>query len=191
MKTDLKENSDKQRNRIACAFEKHFLHFGFKKTTVDDVAEELGVSKKTIYRLFRSKEDIFSFIISRKAESRRAMVEKEIMHIGTASGKLEAMIRINFSEYRKVRKKKAGALDDGFQTEIASRIFRKTFFSMLSDILKRGIENKEFEVCDHEMTVRYIQALIGETIMSVRENSESRPENFLICTVNKMLGKSI
>ena len=36
-----------------------FLEKGFEKTTMDDVASRLGVTKPAIYRYFRSKEELF------------------------------------------------------------------------------------------------------------------------------------
>jgi len=179
----------KKRIEIAGAFEKHFRHFGFKKTTVDDVAADLGASKKTIYKYFCSKEDIFYFIISRKAKARRAMIEKKILHLPTAGAKMEAMIRINFEEFRKIHKKKIRSLDGG-QSEIAAGAFRETFMSLVSDIIAEGVKHNEFEVCEHEMTVRYIQTLITDTIKSLLENEASQPEDVLICTVNKLLKKN-
>ncbi|MCD4723204.1 MAG: TetR/AcrR family transcriptional regulator [Bacteroidales bacterium] len=184
------ENNLKQKTRIAGAFTKHFLHFGFKKTTVDDVASELGISKKTIYKFFNSKEDIFYFIISRKAEARRVMIEKELKKITTARAKIETMIRINISEFRKIHKKKGHAFADSFQYEIASGAFRQAFYSLVSEIIEEGVKDGEFADFNHEMTIRYVQALITETIRSIVENDASQPEDFLICTIHKLLAKS-
>ena len=175
--------------KIADAFEKHFLHFGFKKTTVDDVAAELGISKKTIYKLFDTKDDIFYFIISRKAEARRIMIEGELEVLSLAALKMETMIRINFTEFRKIHKKKSPAFDDRFQYEIASMAFREAFNRLVSDIVEEGVENKEFTVCGHEMTVKYVQALITETVRVLRDDPESTPEDVLICTIKKILHK--
>ena len=33
--------------------------FGFKKTTVDEIAKEARISKRTIYGHFKNKEDLF------------------------------------------------------------------------------------------------------------------------------------
>jgi len=35
-----------------------FLKLGFKSVTMDDIANELGISKKTIYKYFKSKEEL-------------------------------------------------------------------------------------------------------------------------------------
>lgn len=35
-----------------------FLKYGFKTATMDDIANELGISKKTIYKYFKNKEQL-------------------------------------------------------------------------------------------------------------------------------------
>ncbi len=42
----------------------HFLKFGFSKVTMNEIAEELGISKKTIYQFFASKEELLSEVIT-------------------------------------------------------------------------------------------------------------------------------
>lgn len=37
-----------------------FLKFGFKSFTMDDIANDLGISKKTIYKYFNNKHDLVS-----------------------------------------------------------------------------------------------------------------------------------
>lgn len=81
-------------------------------------------------------------------------------------------------------------MDERFQSEIAAGAFREAFYQMVSGIITEGVDEKEFEVCDHEMTVKYIQALISETVMIMREQKIEEPEDFLICTVNKILSKN-
>jgi hypothetical protein len=42
-----------------------FLNLGFKSVTMDDIARELGVSKKTIYAHFSNKTDLVSEVTNR------------------------------------------------------------------------------------------------------------------------------
>ena len=35
-----------------------FLKLGFKSVTMDDIASEMGISKKTIYKYFSNKDDL-------------------------------------------------------------------------------------------------------------------------------------
>ncbi|OGW01740.1 MAG: hypothetical protein A2889_04785 [Nitrospinae bacterium RIFCSPLOWO2_01_FULL_39_10] len=48
----------KIRDRIIDAAEKRFSQYGFRRVTMDDIASDLGISKKTLYIHFKSKEDI-------------------------------------------------------------------------------------------------------------------------------------
>jgi len=43
------------RGRIVAGARRHFLAHGFRATTMDDVAHDLGMSKKTLYAHFRNK----------------------------------------------------------------------------------------------------------------------------------------
>jgi len=53
------------RARIVTAASDLFLHRGFVRVTADDIAAELGISKATLYREFRSKEDILRAVVHR------------------------------------------------------------------------------------------------------------------------------
>lgn len=46
-----------------------FLKFGLHKISMDELADQIGVSKKTIYNYFGSKENLLEAIIHKKMES--------------------------------------------------------------------------------------------------------------------------
>lgn len=56
---------DTLRERILDAAEASFLARGFHATTMDVIAREVRCSKKTLYKLFASKEDLFSLLLVR------------------------------------------------------------------------------------------------------------------------------
>lgn len=49
--------------RIVAAARRHFFAHGFRGVTMDDLAEELGMSKKTLYAVFPSKNDLLRAVI--------------------------------------------------------------------------------------------------------------------------------
>jgi len=51
------------RSRIVAAARGLFMTRGFVRVTADDLAAELGISKATLYRVFRSKEEILRAVI--------------------------------------------------------------------------------------------------------------------------------
>jgi AcrR family transcriptional regulator len=49
---------DDVKKRIMLEARSLFFRYGFSKVTMDETAEALGMSKKTLYRYFPSKEDL-------------------------------------------------------------------------------------------------------------------------------------
>ncbi len=49
---------ESKRQRIVDATRVHFFSHGFRRVTMDDLAAELGISKKTLYAHFPGKFDL-------------------------------------------------------------------------------------------------------------------------------------
>jgi AcrR family transcriptional regulator len=64
------------RRRILEAARAHFFKHGFRNVTMDDLAAELAVSKKTLYAYFPSKEALLSAVLRDKYERIRATLEQ-------------------------------------------------------------------------------------------------------------------
>jgi AcrR family transcriptional regulator len=67
---------DPNRQRIVDAARIHFFSHGFRSVTMDDLAEELGISKKTLYAHFPGKFDLLEAVLSDKFASVEAMLKK-------------------------------------------------------------------------------------------------------------------
>ena len=52
------DNDDQVKQRILEASKELFFQYGFSRVTVDEIAAKIGISKKTIYKYFSSKEEI-------------------------------------------------------------------------------------------------------------------------------------
>jgi AcrR family transcriptional regulator len=67
------------RQRIANAARAHFFSHGFRSVTMDDLAEELGISKKTLYAHFPGKFDLLEAVLADKFEGVEEML-KQVTH---------------------------------------------------------------------------------------------------------------
>ena len=54
------------RQRIVSAARAHFFSHGFRRVTMDDLADELGISKKTLYAHFSSKIALLEAVLADK-----------------------------------------------------------------------------------------------------------------------------
>lgn len=55
---------------------KIFQKYGFKKTTIDDIAEAAHKGKSSLYYYFKSKEEIFKAVIEKEAKSIKSILTK-------------------------------------------------------------------------------------------------------------------
>lgn len=53
-----------------------FLRYGIKSITMDDVARELGISKKTLYQFVENKEDLVARVMDRHISEQCSMDEE-------------------------------------------------------------------------------------------------------------------
>jgi len=66
MKMANERPSDSNRQQIVDAARAHFFSHGFRSVTMDDLAAELGISKKTLYAHFPGKFDLLEAVLADK-----------------------------------------------------------------------------------------------------------------------------
>lgn len=62
----VKSSHEEREQRILDAAAELFVHYGYDKTTVSDIAREAGVSKGAIYLHFKSKNELFEGLLIRE-----------------------------------------------------------------------------------------------------------------------------
>ena len=64
----MRTKSDQTRRRISDAAYESFWRTGFTRTSVDKIAARAGVTKRTLYSHFRSKDDLLAAVLLRYGE---------------------------------------------------------------------------------------------------------------------------
>jgi AcrR family transcriptional regulator len=85
---------DNTKDKILDACRERFVQEGFASVTVDDIAEELHISKKTFYKHFASKEDVVQQIMERFMGMIRTNVDRIMMSDKSAIEKFSEVITI-------------------------------------------------------------------------------------------------
>ena len=80
---------------LECSVE-NFTKFGSKRFTMDELAFELGISKKTIYNWFETKEDLVSESLSFLTKKFKRDVEKAILERNDPIEKIIIIYEIGF-----------------------------------------------------------------------------------------------
>jgi AcrR family transcriptional regulator len=66
-----------------------YLHFGVAKTTAEDIAQRVGVSRATLYRRFGSHKEIFLAVLARESAAMASDAER---HLAGVSDPLERIL---------------------------------------------------------------------------------------------------
>ncbi len=175
-----------QKEAIADSFQKHFNHFGFKKTSVDDISEELHISKKTIYQYFSTKEEIFYYVVSRVARQYLHRMEAELAALRSERKRLAQLIRLIFAEARKWLKGN-DAFEFRYKYEIAELAFKDAYSELIRTILKEGMRAGEFAKAPLDLTVSLIQGMVSESMRLVSANPDLEVEEHLVQAILKVV----
>jgi AcrR family transcriptional regulator len=76
-------STDDARERILAAAERCIDRHGIRKTTMDDIASEVGLSRPNVYRYFADRDDLLIELITRHA---RALIDRTHKSIARQSG---------------------------------------------------------------------------------------------------------
>jgi len=133
-----------EKERILSFAEKKFSQNGFYKTTMDELAKELKISKKTIYKHFSSKDALVSEIIDYITENIQHKVAKLVSKKATSAEKLYLMSVFVTKRINQISEK---WLDDlrVYRPELWTKIekFReKTIINNLDKIITQGKKEK-------------------------------------------------
>ncbi|HUF52754.1 MAG TPA: helix-turn-helix domain-containing protein [Dehalococcoidia bacterium] len=80
------------RTRILGAATTLFARYGFKRTTMEDIATESGLSRASLYLQFRNKEDIFRALASDLQEQSLAAAEAALAEEGPLAERLQRAV---------------------------------------------------------------------------------------------------
>lgn len=72
-----KRERERRTNEIIDSAEKFFFKKGFTKTTMDEIAAELELTKPALYRYFTNKEDLFFAVVHRGGQILSNLMKEE------------------------------------------------------------------------------------------------------------------
>lgn len=127
-------------DKIIEQIEEKFFKEGFYKTTMDEVAADLGMSKKTIYKFFPSKDDLINAIAKRFMNGMKNKIVPALNSDKNAIEKLGELISILASASQKVNPKRMDELRKYFpDLWIEIDKFRtKMMFENITKVIDQG-----------------------------------------------------
>jgi AcrR family transcriptional regulator len=93
MKSEIPNISNERTQQIVLAAQKRMLQYGFSKVTMDEIAEDIGMKKASLYYYFPTKEDIFRSVIQNEHQEFIGAINALIERPMPASEKLRIYVR--------------------------------------------------------------------------------------------------
>jgi len=144
---------DEVRQRIVSQAHQHFMTHGFRGVTMDELASDLGMSKKTLYSHFESKRLLLEAVVENKLrrvdEDLALVVAKSSTDFPTALEQLIACVRHHTEEiqppFLRDLTRETPDLLKRVQTRRRS-LFHKHIGSILGEGKKRSLIRKDVKI---------------------------------------------
>jgi len=126
-----------------------FKSFGYKKTSLRDIAERCGMVKSNIYYYFKDKDHLYKTIIGIEAYKVFIMINSGLNNYKTAEDGLKRYLKARVEEFKRI-----GNEYHDFTSEYVEKNsfieeirygYDKFEINLLKNFIVEGIENREFQ----------------------------------------------
>lgn len=166
-----------------------FSEKGFDKATMDDIAARANVAKGTIYYHFKSKEELFLFLVEEGVELLHEGVESKISSEMTPLEKLELIVREQIRFFGENRDFCLILVREAWGSEERQLEFRKlirNYMQFIAEVIVEGIESGDFEVVNPEYASAGLFGMMSIASLHILLGQQPYDEEMLFETMNKM-----
>ncbi len=156
--------SDEKKLHLINAARAAVSRFGYRKTTLEDIATEAGVSRATLYYHFPNKEEVFRALISNEIERFQAVLIDSLDHDASPDQRLLGYVRARFKHLREVRS--LYSVTQHFAREFLPMAdedlarFEEAEHGFIAALLQEGVTTGRFRAVDTEVLAGALLAAI-------------------------------
>ena len=178
--------TDERKSQIINAAEGVFTKKGFDEARMDDIAEETGLSKGTLYLYFKSKDDLIIAILDRmfQREFRQLeTLENEDLSAVESIWKMTDLITKDIVGFLRLIPIIYQFLALAFRNKYVQKALKKyinRYIDILVPIIQRGIDSGEFrEVDAREVAIAGSAIIEGTLLLWAYDKSLVEPEKHI------------
>lgn len=157
-------NKEEYRKKIIVSAGQIFSHYGFKKTTMDEISKALKMGKSSVYYYFESKEEIFEAVVLHEANLLRNELTTAIKSVESPVDKMRNYVLVRMKTFEKLSNYYNAIFDknlDHFDfIETIRQKYDREELAILRLILYDGARKKVFHILDSEYTAMAIQTAL-------------------------------
>jgi AcrR family transcriptional regulator len=166
-------------SEILHAAQERFGLYGYEKTAMHEIADDLGISKASLYYYYPDKESLFCAVFEKEQQYFIRQLHDVIDKSENPKELLLEFLSFRMNNFRKLYNLgRLGMEEIKGMNNIMSDLwanFRKTEQEEISRIFKKGMENKLFHIEDaYETALLYLDSLRGLSILYLKSKDISR-----------------
>ena len=156
-----------------------FTKYGYKKVSMDEIAKEANVTKKTIYSYFSDKEAMFKYFASEELQSMKEKIENDV------NSSTSFIDRVSKILYESLLFRKNSDLIKTIIKEISKnntaecisflKFYDGEIVSYIEEKIKQEIQKKTIKKCDAHLTAFIIYKVYSSILFEYdREIDEEK-----------------
>jgi len=175
------------KQEIADVFEKHVSRFGYAKTSLDEVARSMHISKKTIYVHFAGKRELYGYIVEQQAALQKAQLKSSVAELPDNRAKVETLVKFVISS---ARAHIAETTEDEWmqEYEIAADAFTKANGDLIREFVSAGMSAGEFPAGDADLVEKMVAAMVLEYVVMVNSDPGYDRDEELVERIVRFVG---
>ena len=140
------------REEILLAAQKVFAAKGFFPSTMSDIAREAEFGTGTLYKYFKSKEDLYFTLIDEKTDEINRLVKAELSEKTSAAERIKTVLKLQFEFFERNRDffriftSERSRFEWTVKDELGKGLHEKmiAYINILAQVMRQGIEEEEF-----------------------------------------------
>ena len=161
-----------RRQEILASAETLFSRNGFFKTSMADIATAAQFAMGTLYRFFKSKEDIYISIVEVKVERLAELLEAELGKVSTVTEKIHAFIRVKLDyadrhrDFFRIYVSEWNGFEWTVKSALGERVWKvySAQVELVANLVREGIRRKEFRKVDPKDAAFALHGMLNSTM---------------------------
>src|SRR5512139_1861546 len=171
------------REEILSAAEKVFAAKGFFSTTMSDIAREAEFGTGSLYKYFKSKEDLYFTLIDEKVEEINGPVKAELSHKTPAVERIKKVLGLQFEffernrDFFRIYTSERSRFEWTVKDELGRGLHEEmiAYINILAEVMRQGIEEGEFRPLNPMDLAHALVGIVNSFVFEWMMSSESYP----------------
>lgn len=155
----------KEKSELILAAARHlFGHYGYRRTSIDDIAQEARIAKGTVYLYFKSKEEIFRALCQQLLDTVLTATEDACRTPGSIEQRLRRILAAKFDYlfelvHGSIHARELIDAKNQLSADLFSQADRR-YFRLLSSVIADAAARGELELARVELDPDAVAALL-------------------------------